>query len=100
MAQKHAMWLEKDGKRGLYHADDVEAAMLNGWTKVEGERANGEKWNPEPEEGVVYPLDAAAEAQKATKESQAKREEAKSKDAAKAQAAMKKEGEKSDKKDK
>lgn len=78
--KKHAMWMEnKEGERGLYHADDVEAALLNGYTKLEGERANGEPWNPEPEEGEVYQLDAAAEAAKATKEAQAKKDEKKAK---------------------
>ncbi len=93
---KHAMWLEKDGKRNLYHADDVEAAMLNGWTKVEGERANGELWNPEVEDDEAYPLDAAAEAMKATNEAKAKKDAKKAEEAKKAHDAAVKAGQDAD----
>jgi hypothetical protein len=78
--KKHAMWLEnRDGERHLFHADDVEAAKGNGYTAIEGVRANGEPWNPTDEDALAS-LDAAAESQKASNDYAAKKAEKKAKE--------------------
>lgn len=58
--KKHAKWLQKDGKRSLFHGDDVADALQNGWQMVDGNRANGEPWNP-TEEDEIDQLDGAAD---------------------------------------
>ncbi len=77
--QKHAKWLHKDGKRNLFHGDDVDDALRSGWQVVDGNRANGEPWNPDDEDAIAQ-LDSAADvireaneyqAQKAQKEADA-----------------------------
>lgn len=77
--KKHAKWLHKDGKRSLFHGDDVEDALMGGWKVVDGNRANGEPWNPTDEDEIAQ-LDGAADvireandykAEKAKKESDA-----------------------------
>lgn len=88
--QKHAAWMHKDGKRSLFHGDDVEAAALAGWAKItDGMRANGEPWNPTDEEGIAQ-LDAAAESIKGTNEANAKRDAKKADEAEKARKAAEK----------
>lgn len=57
--KKHAKWLHKDGKRSLYHGDDVDAALRDGWQVIDGNRANGEPWNPTDEEAIAQLDDAA-----------------------------------------
>jgi hypothetical protein len=86
MANKyHAQFMENDkGERGLYHGDDVEAALQNGFKKVEGLRANGEPWNPEPEDGEEYSLDQLADAQRAVNKAAAEKAEKKAKKKAEA----------------
>lgn len=89
MANKyHAQWMEKaDGERHLYHGDDVEAAMAQGYKKMEGQRANGEDWNPIPEEDEEYPLDQLADAQREVNKQADAKAEKKAKKRAEAQKA-------------
>lgn len=77
--KQHAEWLEKDGEKGLFHADDVLAAKADGWKRKEGLRANGEPWNPEPVEGEPFQLDLTAQALKANNEAKAKKDAKKAK---------------------
>jgi hypothetical protein len=72
--KQHAEWLEKDGEKGLFHADDVLAAKADGWKKKEGLRANGEPWNPDPVEGESFQLDLTAQSLKANSEAKAKKD--------------------------
>jgi hypothetical protein len=76
---KYPRWLEKDGERRLFAADDVEAACINGWSEPEGVRGNGEPYNPEPVEGETPQVVHVAELAKANAEVKAKRDEAKAK---------------------
>lgn len=87
--KKHAAWLVKDGKRGLFHGDDVETALTQGYTRVEGVRGNGQPWNPPVDpDSDVYELDVIAEASKATTEVRNEKAERKAKrEAAEAKAA-------------
>lgn len=68
---KHAKYLQKTQSGfatpevKLFHGDDVEDALKEGWTEPTGTRANGEPWNPEVEEDEVSYVDAGAEVQKA-----------------------------------
>lgn len=96
---KHAQYLTKDGKTELHHKDDIEDALKNGWTVADGEKSNGEPWNPETRDDEVSILDAQAEVQRSNKVRQDKidaedaKEEAKTAeskaDAAKAEAPKK-----------
>lgn len=92
--QKHALWLEKDGNRSLFAADDIEAALINGYSKIDYVRANGEPWNPEPVEGEEYQNDLIADGQKRINEAQAKKDEKKRAEAEKANKASKEAAEK------
>jgi hypothetical protein len=67
-------WLEKDGERRLYAAEDIEAACLNGWKEPEGPRGNGEPWNPEPVEGETPQVVHIANQAKASAAVKAKRD--------------------------
>lgn len=80
---KYPRWLEKDGERRLFAADDLEAARANGWKEPEGVRGNGEPWNPEPVEGETPQLVHVAEVAKANAEAKAKRDAKAEKAAAK-----------------
>lgn len=77
--KQHAEWLEKDGEKGLFHADDVLAAKADGWKKKEGLQSNGEPWNPEPVEGESFQLDLTANAIKANNEAKVKKDAKKAK---------------------
>lgn len=72
--EKVPRWLEKDGERHLYAAEDVEAACINGWKEPEGVRGTGEPWNPEPVEGETPQLVHVATMLKANAEAKGKRE--------------------------
>lgn len=62
MATKnHAKYLEKDGDVQLHHGDDVEQALKDGWKIAEGNKSNGEPWNPEVRDDEVSVADAQAE---------------------------------------
>ena len=84
--KKHAAWMHKDGKRSLFHGDDVEAAALHGWAKItEGARANGQPWNPDlGDEDAIAALDAAAESLKTSNKVRDDRSAKKAEDAEKA----------------
>lgn len=73
-SEKYPRWLEKDGKRQLYAAEDLEAARANGWDEPEGPRGNGEPWNPEPVEGETPQVVHIANQAKAKAAVQAKRD--------------------------
>lgn len=81
--EKLPRWLEKDGERRLYAAEDVESARQNGWEEPEGVRGNGEPWNPEPVEGETPQLVHVAKVVKANAAAKAKREAKAEKSAAK-----------------
>lgn len=59
--KKHAKYLTKDGETKLFHGDDVEQGLKDGWTVADGNKSNGEPWNPEVREDELSPLDAQAE---------------------------------------
>jgi len=59
--KKHAQYLEKDGETKLFHGDDVEQGLKDGWKIAEGNKSNGEPWNPEVRDDEVSILDAQAE---------------------------------------
>lgn len=61
MAKKHAKYLAKDGETKLFHGDDVEQGLKDGWSIATGNKSNGEPWNPEVREDEVSILDAQAE---------------------------------------
>lgn len=62
MATKnYAKFLEKDGDVQLFHGDDVDQALKDGWKIVEGNKSNGEPWNPEVRDDEVSILDSQAE---------------------------------------
>lgn len=84
--KKNAQWLEKDNERHLFHGDDVEDAQKNGYSVVDGERPNGEPYNPTDEDAIAA-LNAAAESQKASNEAKAKKDEKKAEEAEKARKA-------------
>lgn len=65
--KKHAKYLEKDGKTELFHGDDVEQALKDGWKIAEGNKSNGEPWNPEVRDDEVSILDAQAEVVRSNK---------------------------------
>lgn len=83
--KKHAAWLHKDGDRRLYHGDDVAAAMQAGWKKADGNRANGEPWNP-TEEDEIAQLDGAADVIREANERKAEKQAKKDAEAEKASA--------------
>jgi hypothetical protein len=83
---KHPRWLEKDGKRSLFAADDIEAARANGWDEPKGVRGNGEPYNPEPVEGETPQAEHVAKVAKANAEVKAKRDAKAAKAEAKAEA--------------
>jgi len=59
--KKHAKYLEKDGDTKLFHGDDVDQALKDGWAIAEGNKSNGEPWNPEVRDDEVSIADAQAE---------------------------------------
>ncbi len=65
--KKHAKYLEKDGKTELFHGEDVEQALKDGWEVAEGNKSNGEPWNPEVRDDEVSILDAQAEVVRSNK---------------------------------
>lgn len=65
--KKHAQNLEKDGKTELHHGEDVEQALKDGWKVAEGNKSNGEPWNPEVRDDELSPLDAQAEVLRSNK---------------------------------
>ncbi len=65
--KKHAKYLEKDGKTELFHGEDVEQALKDGWNVAEGNKSNGEPWNPEVRDDEVSILDAQAEVVRSNK---------------------------------
>ncbi len=65
--KKHAKYLEKDGKTELFHGEDVEQALKDGWKVAEGNKSNGEPWNPEVRDDEVSILDAQAEVVRSNK---------------------------------
>lgn len=65
--KKHAKYLEKDGKTDLFHGEDVEQALKDGWKIAEGNKSNGEPWNPEVRDDEVSILDAQAEVVRSNK---------------------------------
>ncbi len=65
--KKHAKYLEKDGKTELFHGEDVEQALKDGWKVADGNKSNGEPWNPEVRDDEVSILDAQAEVVRSNK---------------------------------
>lgn len=59
--KKHAKYLVKDGDTQLFHGDDVEQAIKDGWEVATGNKSNGEPWNPEVREDELLVADAQAE---------------------------------------
>lgn len=81
MANKnHAKYLLKDGQVELFHGDDVEDALKSGWAVAEGNKSNGESWNPEVRDDEVSILDAQAEVVRSNKVRQDKVDAAEAKE--------------------
>ena len=59
--KKHAKYLVKDGDTRLFHGDDVEQAIKDGWEVATGNKSNGEPWNPEVRHDELSVADAQAE---------------------------------------
>ena len=76
MENKIPQWLEKDGERHLYAAEDVEAARANGWEDPKGVRGNGEPYNPAPVEGETPQVVHIAKAAQVKAAADAKKEKA------------------------
>lgn len=80
--KNHAKYLVKDFEVKLFHGDDVEDALKDGWAYPATPMSNGAPWNPEVEDDEVSAADAAAEVQKANGERQAKKDAEKAKEQA------------------
>lgn len=59
--KKHAKYLVKDGDVQLFHGNDVEQAVKDGWEIATGNKSNGEPWNPEVRDDELAVADAQAE---------------------------------------